>query len=452
MTPETRLRLDGLLIRARSLESVPGVYILKAEDGRVLYVGKALKLPDRVSSYFQPSADLGERKQPMLAEVFSFDVIVCESEWEALLTEARLIKDLHPPYNAMLTDGKTFPYLVVTTRDQFPGVYFTREPTAGQFRGARIYGPFLRAGDLRHAVQVLQRIFRFRTCEMEISEDDPRNRSFRPCLLHDIHQCTAPCAGRVSRDAYRADLDRFLRFLGTKRTSLVRELTKDMESASTERRYEEAAALRDQVRAIERLGLGETPRGDPEMDWPTEMTVFASDPEGCMEELRDALGAGEQLRCIECIDIAHLAGNETVGSKVCFIDGRPFKEGYRRYRVRSARNDDFAAMREIMTRRYREAGEGHELFPDLILLDGGPGQLAAAMGIFAQMNVRPPLVASLAKREELLHLQGVIDPMRLPKRHKGLRLCMAIRDEAHRFAQHYHHILRSKRVLEEGSS
>ncbi|MDA1105541.1 MAG: UvrB/UvrC motif-containing protein [Planctomycetota bacterium] len=449
MNPMQRTRLDDLLQKARSLDAVPGVYILKAAEGRVLYVGKALRLPDRVSSYFLPSADVGDRKQPMLAEVETFEVIPCESEWEALLMEARLIKDLRPPYNAMLTDGKTFPYLVVTTRDEFPGVYFTREPTADRFRGGRIYGPFTRAGDLRHAVQVLQRIFRFRTCEMEIREDDPRNRSFRPCLLHDIHQCTAPCASRVSRESYRADLDRFLRFLGTKRTSLVRELTREMDAASADQRYEEAAALRDQLRAIERLGMGETPRGDPELDWPTELTVFASDPEGCVEALGEALGAVDRIRCIECIDIAHLAGNETVGSKVCFIDGRPFKEGYRRYRVRSAGNDDFTAIREIVSRRYREAGEGHELFPDLVLIDGGQGQLSAAMEVFSLMEVRPPLVASLAKREEVLHLAGRDGTIRLAKRHKGLRLCMAIRDEAHRFAQHYHHILRKKRVLGE---
>lgn len=448
MSSPRRQRLDALLAQARALDPVPGVYLMKADDGRVLYVGKAVRLPDRVSSYFLRSTNLGPRKQPMLDEVVAFEAIECESDWEALLTEARLIKDLQPPYNAALMDGKTFPYLAITVRDEFPAVHFTREPTDARFKGARIYGPFLRAGDLRQAIQVLQRIFKFRTCELNIASADERNWQFRPCLLHDIHQCTAPCANRISTDAYRADIDRLVRFLGTKRSVLVRELRREMEEASAARQYERAGELRDHIRAIERLGASETPRGEPSVDW-IDLTMFASDPEGCMKALGDIMGAAAPLRCIECIDIAHLAGNETVGSKVCFIDGRPFKEGYRRYRVRSVGNDDFAAIREIVSRRYREAGEGHEIYPDLILIDGGVGQLGAAMDVFRDMSAKPPLVASLAKEEEVLFVHGRESPIALPKRHKGLRLCMAIRDEAHRFAQRYHHTLRRKRVLGE---
>ncbi|MBM4113755.1 MAG: hypothetical protein FJ253_10380, partial [Phycisphaerae bacterium] len=371
-------RRRGLLSRARSLPKSPGVYLLKDSQGRVIYVGKASSLNSRVASYFQKRADLGERKEPMLDLVSEIEAIECEGEWEALLMEARLIKDLHPRFNARLTDDKTFPYLAITMKDEFPGVFITRDPRNERFRGARILGPFTSVASLRHAVQLLQRVFKFRTCELEIASDDPRNDTFRPCLLHSIGQCTAPCANRVSREAYRADIERFLRFLGSRRSVMVRELTREMRDASDAKRFEQAAVLRDQLSAIAKLDDREKRRGAVEFDWQPEVSFQARDPAVGERSLRRALGVEKPLRCIEAFDIAHLAGGETVASKVQFIDGRPFKAGYRRFRVRSATNDDYAALREVIGRRYREAGRGEELYPDLILIDGGLGQLHAA--------------------------------------------------------------------------
>ena len=212
-------RLARLLAKARALPAVPGVYLMKDRNGVVLYVGKAARLPARVSSYFLPSAELGPKKERMLEHVDDFDVIECETEWEALLAENRLIKDIRPRYNALLTDGKSFPYLVVTQREDFPRVYVTRNPSGVRddgtqdplVRGAKVLGPFVSPGALREAVQMLQRIFRFRTCSLDIIEGDPRNRYFRPCLLYAIGQCSAPCADRIPREAYRADVDRFVR-------------------------------------------------------------------------------------------------------------------------------------------------------------------------------------------------------------------------------------------------
>ncbi len=450
---ETELRaerLRRLLGMARALPEVPGVYLMKSAAGSVLYVGKALRLPNRVSSYFIPSADLGSRKQPMLDEVVTFDVIPCEGEWEALLMEARLIKDIHPPYNDRLLDDKTFPYLAVTTREDFPGVFITRNPTEPRFKGARIFGPFVSPGALREAMNMLQRVFKYRTCELEIIDGDPKNARFRPCLLAAIHQCSAPCAARISRDAYRADIDRFLRFLNSKRSAMLREMREEMESASARLEFERAATLRDQIKAIEKLDERETRgwRGDEsEFDWQPEVTGIVQDPAACARSLARVVGADETIRCLEAIDIAHLSGGETVASKVCFIDGRPFKEGYRRYRIQTVTNDDFSAMREVVSRRYRDAGEGEELYPDLILIDGGVGQLNAALEAFAQLRVQPPRVIALSKKEELIHLPNVAEPIRLGREHLGLRLCQAIRDEAHRFAQHYHHLLREKSTL-----
>jgi len=239
-----------------------------------VYVGKASVLPNRVSSYFVPSADLGPKKQPMLDLIVDFDVIACEGEWEALLTENRLIKDIHPRFNARLTDDKTFPYLVITLRDDFPGVFITRNLTDEAFRGAKTFGPFTSVYALRESVSLLQKVFKFRTCHLDIYDGDEKRRFFRPCLLYPIKQCTAPCGAKVTKEAYRADIDRFIRFLESKRSVMLRELRQEMEAASAEMRYEEAAAVRDQIKAIEKLDE----RGKTGQNWQPEAESFYVDP------------------------------------------------------------------------------------------------------------------------------------------------------------------------------
>jgi excinuclease ABC subunit C len=454
-------RLARLNRAARELPPVPGVYLMKDHKGVVLYVGKASKLPDRVSSYFVPSADLGPKKQRMLDEVHAFDTLVCSGEWEALLTENRLIKDIKPHYNARLVDDKTFPYLVVTQREDYPRVFVTRNPTgvnpktgeqAPEMKGAKIFGPFTNAGDLREAVQILQRVFKFRTCKLDIVEGDPKNKRFRPCLLASIGQCTAPCNESISVTAYGRDIDRFTRFLGTKRAAMLRDMKQEMADAAANLDFEKAATLRDQIRAIERLDE----RADSKDGWQPETEIGYINPEAGPKSLAKTLGLDQPVRCIEGIDIAHLQGGETVGSKVCFVDGRPFKDEYRRYRIKSfenlpgsRRNDDYMSIREVVSRRYRDAGTGDELYPDVILIDGGLGQLHAALEAFETLDVQPPMVISLAKKEELIYVQRESEPIRLSRNNAGLRLCQQVRDEAHRFAQSYHHVLRRKKTVGE---
>lgn len=443
---ETReQRLARLLRKARGLPDVPGVYLMKDSKGVVIYVGKAACLPDRVSSYFIPSADLGARKDPMLDVVHDFDTLECEGEWEALLTENRLIKDIHPRFNARLQDDKTFPYLIVTQREDFPRVFVSRNPSDPELKGAKVFGPFTNAGALRESISLLQRVFKFRTCKLDIVDGDEKNKTFRPCLLYNLNQCTAPCAAKVGKEAYGADTDRFIRFLGTKRSAMIRELTEEMNQAAADLRFEKAAVIRDQIKAIQRLDE----RAKTSDGWQPETEISYIDPEKGLKSLQKTLGLDEPIRVIEGIDIAHLMGGETVGSKVCFVDGRPFKTEYRRFKIQSVDNDDYNAIREVVSRRYREAGEGHELYPEVILIDGGLGQLHAALEAFEQLNVKPPMVISLAKKEELIYVQERGEPIRLGRDNPGLRLCQSIRDEAHRFAQHYHHILRRKKTLEE---
>jgi excinuclease ABC subunit C len=455
------VRIARLSKAARNLPPVPGVYLMKDHKSLVIYVGKASKLPDRVASYFVPSADLGPQKQPLIDEIHSFDFLPCDGEWEALLVENRLIKDIKPKYNARLIDDKTFPYLVVTQREDYPRVFVTRNPAgidpktgeaAPEMRGAKVFGPFTNAGALREAVQVLQRVFKFRTCKIDITQGDRKNRFFRPCLLHAIGQCTAPCNESITVDAYRADVDRFTRFLNSKRSAMLREMQAEMAAASADLDFEKAAALRDQIRAIERLDE----RASTSDGWQPETELSYIDPQTGLKSLQRTLELEAPIRCIEGIDIAHLQGGETVGSKVCFVDGRPFKNEYRRYRIQGFENlpggranDDYMSIREVVSRRYREAGVGHELYPDVVLIDGGLGQLHAAQEAFAQLDIKPPMVISLAKKEELIYMQEKAEPIRLGRNNAGLRLCQQIRDEAHRFAQHYHHVLRRKKTLGE---
>ena len=436
-------RIIKLAEKARSLPKSPGVYLMKDDKGRVIYVGKALSLRDRVASYFQAATKLEHKKAGLLDDVADFDTLQTDSEVEALLAENRLIKDIQPKYNARLLDDKTFPYLMVTTGEDYPGVYITREPKT---EGVKLYGPFTSVYQLKEAIQHLQRAFKFRTCHLEILEADPKKRFFRPCLLYAINQCTAPCADKVSKELYREDIGRLTRFLDGNRKAVLAELEREMRLAAEGLHFERAAKLRDEIKSLQALGHRAT-RGT-EQFWQPE--AFVTNPQESMAKLQEMLGLAEPPRIVEGIDIAHLQGGEMVGSKVCFIDGVPFKDGYRRYKIKHGLgNNDYASIQEVVSRRYREAGQNNELYPDVILIDGGLGQLHAALDVFKTMDGRPPMVISLAKKEELVYMQSRAEPLRLERNHIGLKLLQYIRDEAHRFAQHYHHLLRSKAQLEE---
>lgn len=437
--------IERLREKISAFPKTPGVYLMKDAKGIVLYVGKAKDLRARVSSYFLESTDLLSSRGPdiarMAARVDDIDFLECETEVDALLTEARLIKDIQPPHNAMLKDGKTFPYLEITTGDDFPGVFVTRTP---QSKGSKLYGPFTSAGALREAVNAMQKVFKFRTCELNILEDDDKRRFFRPCLLYSINQCTAPCADRISKEDYRRDVERLKKFLASKRSVAVREMESEMKIAAESLNFEEAARIRDRIKAIKSLKLS----GDPDEDVQPE--AFYIDPRKGLDRLGKVLEMDQPPRIIEGIDIANLQGEESVGSLVCFIDGVPFKNGYKRFRIKTVEGqDDYAMIREVVSRRYRHAAEGEELYPDVILIDGGLGQLHAALAACEEMFVKPPMVISLAKREEEIYTQARRGPIRLARNDAGLRILQQVRDEAHRFAQHYHHILRSRRQFDE---
>jgi excinuclease ABC subunit C len=421
--------------------AAPGVYLFQDQAGVVLYIGKAKDLRARASSYFLQAAADDRRTTLLVKEAYDVDFIEAESEVDALLMEARLIKDIQPKYNRDLRDDKSFPYLQITTHEDYPRIEVTREPRSS---GVKLYGPFASAGSLRGAVQVLQKVFKFRTCSLDIDADDQRWRWFRPCLLASINQCTAPCNLRISIEDYRKDIVRLKMFLEGNRKQLLKEMRAELEEAAAELKYEQAARLRDEIEMLESL------RERGELEKHEQPEVFFVDPKKGLAGLQKILKLKVRPRNIEGVDIAHLGGDETVASLVQFLDGLPFKPGYRRFRIRDVEGvDDYASIREVVMRRFRKLRDDGDVFPDILLIDGGIGQLRRGIEAFAMLGIEPPIVIALAKKEELVYVMDRDEPLRLTRRSYALRLLQYVRDEAHRFAQHYHHILRRKRQIGE---
>ncbi|MEM1068027.1 MAG: excinuclease ABC subunit UvrC [Planctomycetota bacterium] len=436
MSESTPLGFDHAATKVKTFPQSAGVYLMKDVAGRVIYVGKAKNLRSRAGSYFLKAASEDQRTSSWVGEIADIDFLECESEVDALLMESRLIKDIQPKFNKELKDDKTFPYLMITTREEFPRVEVTREPRS---KGVKLYGPFASAGALRGAIQVLQRIFKFRTCSLDISESEDQWKWFRPCLLASIHQCSAPCNFRIDKESYRRDIKRLQTFLEGGKTRLLKEMRDEMQAASKQLDFERAAVLRDEINMLERL----EERG--ELDTHAQPEVFYIDPKKGLSGLRKVLELPETPRVIEGVDIAHLGGGETVASLVQFIDGLPFKPGYRRFRIQDVDGiDDFRSIYEVVSRRFRKLSDDNEAFPDILLIDGGKGQLNAAMAALRDQQIDPPTVISLAKKDEEIYRPGESDPITLSRRSFALRLLQYVRDESHRFAQHYHHILRDK--------
>jgi excinuclease ABC subunit C len=428
--------------KVKEFPPTPGVYLMKDAQGRVLYIGKAKNLRNRAGHYFTQAAVDDPRTTDLVKQIRDIDFVPAESDVDALLLEARLVKDVQPPFNVELKDDKSFPYLQIRTREDFPRVEFTRKPRR---RGVKLYGPFTSAKSLRFAIQVLQRVFQFRTCSLDIDANDPRWRWFRPCILHSIHRCTAPCNLRVTREDYRKQIRALRLVLEGKKERLLKEMEQSMREASAALQFERAARLRDDIDALRNLGR----RGEVDKD--LQPHVFALEPRKGLLGLRKALGLPQVPRTVEGIDIAHLGGSDTVASLVAFIDGLPFKNGYRRYKIKSVEGvDDFASIREVVARRFRQRGphEDEQPFPDVLLIDGGKGQLNAAQDAFRMLHIEPPCLISLAKQDEEIFRPGESEPLRLSRHSAALRLLQYVRDEAHRFAQHYHHLLRRKKLEE----
>lgn len=531
------------------LPDKPGVYLMHDKDGKVIYVGKAVVLKNRVRSYFRNLASHTPKVRAMVAKIADIETIVTSSEVEALILECNLIKKYRPRYNIMLKDDKSYPYLKVTLNEEFPRLYVTRR----QMRdGAKYYGPYADAGAMHATVKLLRSMFPLRTCRTMNAE--------RPCLNYHIKRCLAPCAGLVSKEEYGNMIKSVCMVLDGRTAELERDLKRRMQEAADNYAFEEAARLRDQLQAVMRLN--EQQKAVTGQDSDMDIIGFAKDMTGiCIqiffvrkgkllgrdnfflqdddeseqevitafvkqyyneasyipreialsvlpdaeeqavieqwlaekaqrkaelvrpqrgvkkdllqlandnavklleerlrkgqlslkndvqaaEELQLALGLPDPLERMDCFDISHTQGSETVASMVVFRNGSISKKDYRRYKIVSAEGkpDDFKSMQEVVYRRYKD----YEDLPSLVVIDGGKGQLSSALEVIRGLGLHDLPVIGLAKREEEIFQEGQSESILLDRDSAALHLIQRIRDEAHRFAITYHRKLRGKRNL-----
>jgi excinuclease ABC subunit C len=562
--------------KLENLPEKPGVYQFKGASGEVLYVGKAINLRNRVRQYFQKAARLDPRRNAMVRKINDVELIVTDSEVEALILETTLIQKIKPRYNIDLKDDKSFPYIVVTN-EPYPRVFATRKIIRD---GSRYFGPYTDVKSMHSSLKMIREIYKVRSCNFRIDDEVVRRGSIKVCFDYHIKKCEGPCEGLVSREHYNDMIGEVVHVLRGKTSTLVRALEDRMDRASAEMRYEEAAGLRDRIRHLN-IYANRQKVVDAEM---IDRDIFATsidedDACGVVFKVRDGKLVGRQhfylagvegrpenevleqfverfytnvedipgeiflpieienlstikewliqrkgsplaitipkigekaklmAMCtknaeflldllkaqkaknkeflpqslkslqqdlhlsvppkkIECFDISTIQGSDTVASMVVFENARPKKSEYRKYKIqRVTGQDDFASMREVIERRYNRLIEDKGPFPDLIVIDGGKGQLSSAIEVLLRLNLHQPAsrpdsnreqekttlhipIIGLAKRLEEIYFPELPDPQSIRKSSPGLKLLQQIRDEAHRFAVTYHRVLRSKRTLQ----
>lgn len=413
---------------------------MKDAKGEVLYVGKAKNLRSRVKAYFRQEP--GQRYQTdfLMQRAAEIDYCATRNEQEALLLEEKLIKKHKPRYNLSLRDDKTYPSLKLNLRHPFPGLFVTRRLAKD---GSLYFGPFVSATSLRQTVDWLTKHFKLRTC----SDNEFANRS-RPCLEYSIGRCSAPCVGKVSTETYAAQIGEARLFLEGRRKELTRIVKEKMKRASKIQNYEEAARLRDLLFAIKETLAGEkAARLEEKRDDPLWDRLLSN----LQKKLRLVL----KPSVIECVDISNFQGKAAVGSLVCFKDGKPFKNRYRKFKIRLLKtSNDYGMMSEVLSRRFRRAlkADTEEKkqkweIPDLLLVDGGKGHLNIAKKILADLGLHNLTVAAIAKAQkgekcDKVYIPGRMNPVSFVPHSKELLYLMRIRDEAHRFGISYHRKLR----------
>jgi excinuclease ABC subunit C len=421
----------------RRLPDRPGVYIMKDRIGRIIYVGKAKALKKRVSSYFQPSRafTLHPKIRALVEMIADFDAIEVKSEPEAILLEGKLIKQWKPRYNTDFTDDKRFLLVRVDLREDLPRFRLAR---LRKDDGSRYFGPFAHSGPLRKALAQMRRRF-----GIMLADGTPRRLADGSWQLYDdVRAEIYGFPNSVAPGEYRERVDRACAFLEGKSREWLEALRSEMVGAAGRRDFEKAAGLRDIVHALEKTL--EKPRHFERTD-PTALS--AGEP--ALASLQAALALPSLPDTIECFDISHISGTFVVASMVRFAGGGPDQDSYRRFRIKGfVGNDDFRAMEEVVTRRYRRLQDEGRAFPDLVVIDGGRGQVAAALKAFIALDMTPPPIIGLAKREETIVFPDGRPPLDIPLDHPGLRLLQRLRDEAHRFANTFNADLRSKRIRE----
>ncbi len=424
--------------KVRRLPDKPGVYLMKDRLGRIIYVGKAKSLKKRVSSYFQRgrARTIAQPKIRALIEMIAdLDTIEVKSEPEALLLEGKLIKQWRPRYNTDFTDDKRFLLVRVDPGEDMPRFRLTRIKKDDR---SRYFGPFAHSGLLRRTLAQMRRQF-----GILLGDTFPKKLPDGTWQLYDdVREELYGAVNILTAEVYRARVDAACEFLEGKSREWLGTLRHEMIAAAQKQEFEKAAELRDVVFALEET-LRKTrhfERLDP--------TRPAGD-EDALRELQTALHLAAPPRTLECFDISHISGTFVVASMVRFTDGRPDKDNYRRFQIKSfIGNDDFRAMEEVVGRRYRRLVAEQKPFPDLVVIDGGRGQIGAALKAFVGLDAMPPPLVGLAKEHETIIFPDERAPLNLPLTHPGLQLLQRLRDEAHRFANTYNADLRSKKIRE----
>ena len=550
--PKTvRAHIEGIVAL---LPREPGVYVMKDADGRIIYVGKAKSLRPRVQQYFRPHANDGRRQfRALVRAVYHLEYIVTDTELEALILEATLIKAHKPRYNISLKDDKKYPYIQIT-KEPFPRILVTRDIIKD---GSRYLGPYTDVKAMRRSLETMHRLFRIRSCDYALPTPN-----VRVCLDYEIKRCDGPCEALIASEQYQKIVEQAVLFLTGRHTQVMATLRERMQRAAQQLQFEEAAMYRDRIQALEQITGRQKVVSHDLSDWDT-IAIAREDDEACgvvmevrdgrligrqnyfvggvldapeaevvsafvrlfyatatfvpkeiclpcdiedremvLDWLRDRAGGQVEIRVpqrgdkfrlmkmaennaklllserrlkrenrktqapaavqalqrdlhlekpprwIEAVDISNMQGTDPVASLVCFVDGRPRKGEYRHFKIVGIEGpDDFAMMRQVVTRRFKRLMEEGKPFPDLLLIDGGKGQLSSAVEALKTLGVENQPVIGLAKRLEEVFLPGHSDPQNIPKTSSSLRLLQALRDESHRFAVTYHRKLREKRTL-----
>ena len=557
------VKSDSFKNRLKDVPKNPGVYLHSNLKKEIIYVGKANSLQDRLKYYFSPQLDATPKIKELMNNIHDFDFIVTETEQEALLLENQLIKKYQPKYNARLKDDKSYPYIKITKSEEFPQIIISRNPKNDK---NKYYGPYSSISSVRQTLDLLSKIFPYRTCTKEITGKDKK-----ACLEFDIGRCKAPCTGNSDQEEYEEIISSVEKFLSGKTSPIVKEIKNEMMKASNSQNYERAAVYRDRIKAIERIlekqkvsglryetfDLISCVKNDNEAmiivfnirkgimiahekfriertdtteieeiirlflydyysksifipnsilvsEYPSEKNIIQDFLENkskkkinitipvrgtkkkllemgtsnakeslkqwqikwindskktkkALNDLQNELGLINLPNRIECFDISHIQGSNVVASMSVFENGLPKKSDYRRFKISEDKNDDFAAMREVISRRYKKLLEKKDIskkldsfskVPDLILIDGGKGQLSSALQVLLELGFSNIPIAGIAKREEEIFMPYNEDPIMLDRSSQGLYLIQRVRDEAHRFAITYHRNIRQKKSIQ----
>jgi excinuclease ABC subunit C len=425
--------------KIKNIPKLPGVYIMRDESGSIIYIGKAKNLKNRISSYFK--ADINSKATAIITTMRKIDYILCISEREALIIERDLINKVKPYFNSMWKDDKSYQYIKFSIYEDFPRLIFIRKKNKD---GGLYFGPYPQIFYIKKFVRWLVKFFKIRPCKINLVEGVlPEEKNIKSCLYYHTKMCYGPCLGKITSKDYKYKIKNVKLFLNGKFKKLENKWKIQMLSLSDNMRYEEAQEIRDRLCALqnmsERVMISEI-----NLDRINQFVQKAD----AIDELKNVLGLKHQLTTIEGFDNSNLHGTDAVASMVRFQNGFADKENYRRFKIKTVIGaDDFASMREVIFRRYSSLKKNNADMPNLILVDGGKGQLIAATNALKELQIQIPII-SLAKKHEEIFLPNKKMPLILSKHSPALRLLQSIRDEAHRFAVSYHRKLRSKKFLQ----